>query len=300
VPIEVTERARRRRLGDLVGGTVLGTTALRLRPGPLRVLCYHGIDDPDAFARQLEWLVRHLRPVALDDVVESVRDQRPLPPRSVLVTFDDGNRSVLDRAAPLLHARRVPAVVFVVTDLIGTERPFWWDEVNDLAGADGPALVRTLKTVDNHERLAALDALRRTAATPRSAPQLTGSELRELDAAGVAVASHSRTHPCLPRCTDDEVIDEVRGSREALSELLGHPPVAFAYPNGDVDDRSRAAVREAGYSIAFTFDHRISPNPPPEAEAVSRVRVNADDTLARFQAIVGGAHPALHRALGRD
>jgi hypothetical protein len=70
--------------------------ALRRRAvNRLTVLAYHGVDDPDGFRRQLDYLVRAMRPVSLDAVLDAVAGNRELPPRAGLITSDDGHRSRL-------------------------------------------------------------------------------------------------------------------------------------------------------------------------------------------------------------
>ncbi len=88
-------------------------------------------------------------------------------------------------------------------------------------------------------------------------------------------------------------------SHALLSEAIGHPPTAFAYPNGDEDDRVVAAVDRAGYRVAFRFDHRLAVTPSADRLRVGRVRVATTTTLDRFRMIVTGLHPALHHAVGR-
>ncbi|NUU22907.1 MAG: polysaccharide deacetylase family protein, partial [Streptomycetaceae bacterium] len=127
--------------------------------GRLAVLGYHGVDDPAAFARQLDRLTRIARPVSLDEVELAVATRRPLPGRAVLVTFDDGERSVHEHGLPLLRERAIPAVAFVIASLVDTDEPFWWHEVNGLAGAEAPGLIRRLKSVPQAARLAALAEL---------------------------------------------------------------------------------------------------------------------------------------------
>ncbi|MFD0350813.1 polysaccharide deacetylase family protein [Kitasatospora aburaviensis] len=105
----------------------------------LAVLAYHGIEDPRTFALQMARLVRIARPVSLARVEQAVHDGRPLPARSVLVTFDDGDRTVLTEALPVLTRLRVPAAAFVVTDHIDGDRPFWWSEAAFLAARGGTA-----------------------------------------------------------------------------------------------------------------------------------------------------------------
>jgi peptidoglycan/xylan/chitin deacetylase (PgdA/CDA1 family) len=266
----------------------------------LTVLAYHGVDDPERFARQLDHLVRVSRPVALDDLTGALTGGRPLPERAVLLTFDDGERSLLEAGLPLLRERGLPAVAFVVPGLLDTLQPFWWTEVERLARGPAPAaLVRELKARPDGERLAVLEELRRAAPAP-AAPvrQLRRDELGLLEAAGVAVGNHTLTHPILPRCDDDKVARELREAHDILEVALGHPAATFAYPNGDWDERAERHLAELGYATGFLFDHRVNPRTPGHPLRISRVRVNSTTGLDRFAAIISGLHPALHHARG--
>jgi peptidoglycan/xylan/chitin deacetylase (PgdA/CDA1 family) len=294
-------------------------TALRWSPAQLlfrvraarhlTVLAYHGIDDPDRFQQQLRYLVRTTRPVSLEQVAAAVAGTGTLPERATLLTFDDGARSLVESGLPLLRERGLPAVAFVVAGLLDSDRPFWWTEVERLAGDGGrvqglaglaPAgLVRRLKQLPDGERLAAIEELRRTAAAPAPpTPQLRRAELARLESAGVAVGNHTLTHPILPRCDDGKLETEVAGAHRALGDALGHPPATFAYPNGDWDARAERLLATLGYATAFLFDHRVSPRRPDHRLRISRVRVNSDTGLDRFAAIVSGLHPAVHHARG--
>ena len=274
--------------------------AFHRRAGPrLVVLAYHAVDDPARFGAQLDHLVGASTPVTLDAVVDAVRRRRALPDRAVLITFDDGARSVHDEALPLLQERGLPAAAFVVTGLLDTDEPYWWTEVEALAASEGAALVRRLKRVPDDERLATIADLRRVAPSPAPrVPQLRRRELGALESAGIAVGNHSHTHPCLPRCGDDKIRAEVADAHAALTDALGHEPAAFAYPNGDCDGRTRQAVEDRGYEVAFLFDHRLSPAVPPDPLRVSRLRVDSTTSLDRLSTIVSGLHPAVHRLRG--
>jgi peptidoglycan/xylan/chitin deacetylase (PgdA/CDA1 family) len=275
----------------------------------LAVLAYHGIEDPGTFDRQLTYLARAAIPVSLDDVFDAIAGRRTLPPRSVLVTFDDGHRSVLDSGLPLLRERGIPAVAFVVAGLLDTDQPFWWTEVEHLvrakgtadgwAGLTAPQFVRRLKTVPDDERLRVIEELRGTARTPAPRqPQLRRSELAALESGGVAVENHTMTHPCLDRCDDDTVRAEVRDAHALLHAALGRPPRAFAYPNGNWDPRAERELEEEGYVAGFLFDHRLSMRAPRHPLRISRLRVATDTRLDRFAAILSGLHPAVHHARG--
>jgi peptidoglycan/xylan/chitin deacetylase (PgdA/CDA1 family) len=275
----------------------------------LAVLAYHDIRDQDRFAAQLDYLRRAASPVGLAEVVRAAEDGGGLPRRAVLVTFDDGHRDVLDVAMPMLRERGIPAVAFAVAGLIGTDSPHWWTEVKELvrAGGSAPAVaertpddsVRALKKIPNDARLAAIDELRRTASRPAPrVTQLTGPELVRLESGGIAIGSHSLTHPCLSRCEPETIRTEVDRSHAILAGALGHEIESFAYPDGDRDARVADAVQKAGHRVAFLFDHRLSPARPLDRFHISRLRVDGDATFDRFRIILSGLHPTIHRLRG--
>ncbi len=277
----------------------------------LVVLAYHTVADPDRFAQQITHLAAAMQPVSLDEVIEAQAGGQALPRRAVLVTFDDGDRSVYEQALPVLREHGVPAAVFVIAGLLDSRKPFWWIEAEGLLrrggraailGEVGPvAAVAALKRLPDEQRLAALEELRRSAGgTPPEMPQLRRSELRRLESAGVRVGNHTLTHPCLDRCTREKVGFELSRAHDILTEALGSPPAAFAYPNGNWDARAAAHLRDLGYAAAFLFDHRIGRYPPADALSISRVRVNSTTPLDRFRIIVSGLHPFLHHAIGRS
>lgn len=281
------------------------------------VLAYHGVDNPARFAQHMDVITRWMQPIELSDLIASHAGTRPLPPRSVLVTFDDGERSVLDHAAPVLAERRIPAVVFVVAQLVDTDGPYWWTEVEHLIANGGwtaslaaallkrshsrhdpGSAVRLLKRMPNNARLQALEHLRDTASTSRmSQLQLTSRELRRLESLGMEIGNHTASHPCLDTCEDGTVTAEVIGAHNRLTEILGHPPRAFAYPNGSWDARAEVLLQSLSYEAAFRFDHRhVGLNAHPLR--LSRLRVNSAASVDRLMTILSGLHPALHRARG--
>jgi len=275
----------------------------------LSVLAYHGIDQRERFEEHLAYVRGYAHPVSLTEVLEAIQGRGGLPPGAVLITFDDGDRSVLDAALPGLRSAGIPGVAFVVAGLLDTDDPFWWDEVERLvqAGArlpelngQGPAhAVRLLKGVSDEQRVQLIEDLRGQRPDVRlRRPQLRGKDLVALETGGIAVGNHSLTHPCLGRCSDGQVREEIGEAHRILESALGHPPESFAYPDGDWDARAGAALRDLGYRAAFLFDHRASTLPVQDPLRISRLRVNAGTSMDRFRTIVSGLHPAIHRLRG--
>lgn len=128
-------------------------------------------------------------------------------------------------------------------------------------------------------------------------PLATPSELAELARAGVAVGSHARTHRVLPDLSDDELDDELRGSRLDLSAALPSPVDALAYPHGRHDGRVRQAVRAAGWRAAMTTDPGRN-GAGTDRWCLHRVCVHAADGRLAFlwKAVTGEIiPPAWHR-----
>jgi peptidoglycan/xylan/chitin deacetylase (PgdA/CDA1 family) len=103
------------------------------------VLAYHRVAQPATdpqllavtprhFEQQMRILGRSFAPMSLGELLDAVR-RNAVPPRAVAVTFDDGYADNLTHAAPVLAEQQVPATVFVVSDQVGSEREFWWDDL---------------------------------------------------------------------------------------------------------------------------------------------------------------------------
>jgi peptidoglycan/xylan/chitin deacetylase (PgdA/CDA1 family) len=128
-------------------GLLAGVLRLRaaLRLPVLTVLTYHHVDDPgadspfdpgvadaspDQFQRQMETVAKYGTPVDIEQVYRIiVAGERP-PPNPVLVTFDDGYRSCLEVAAPILRRVGVPATFFISTSFVQERRLFWWERIS--------------------------------------------------------------------------------------------------------------------------------------------------------------------------
>jgi peptidoglycan/xylan/chitin deacetylase (PgdA/CDA1 family) len=274
-----------------------------------RVLAYHAIVQPERFEDHLNFLLRHWRPISLDELIASRYGTRALPRRAVLLSFDDGDRSLMDCALPLLRERGVPGLAFVISDLLDSDRPPWWSEVemllatggssNRLPDLSGSQAVSVLKRMPDADRQSVVAELRLSALPSVSrAEQLSRADLKELETGGIEIGNHTNTHPFLPRCPAARAEAEVRDAHIALESALGHPPKAFAYPNGDWDPRAESVLEELEYEAAFLFDHRINRLPIRHPLRISRLRVDSTTSLNRFRAIVGGLHPSLHRLRG--
>ena len=86
---------------------------------------------PAHFREHLDVLRRSRRVVPLGVMLASLRAGESLE-GTVAVTFDDGYADVGREAAPALEEYEIPATAFVITSAVGSEREFWWDELEQL------------------------------------------------------------------------------------------------------------------------------------------------------------------------
>jgi peptidoglycan/xylan/chitin deacetylase (PgdA/CDA1 family) len=244
----------------------------------------------DVLERQLRYLRRAFSVVPLAVIAASFGAPRePTRRRRAAIAFDDGLRSNVLVAYPLLQALGVPATFFVCPGLIEERRWLWTHEARrrlQFAGArlrrvladelgassDVEPLVQRMKELDFSRRIQVEASLRQEtagfvpSAADREAFDLADwHELRSLDPSIVTIGSHTMTHPILPSLSTAQLEAELRDSRSIIEAQVGRPAEFFSYPNGDADERSLAGVRRyyraaVRYSSATACDRHQMPN----------------------------------------
>ncbi|MHB1769607.1 MAG: polysaccharide deacetylase family protein, partial [Minisyncoccota bacterium] len=77
----------------------------------------------------------------------------------------------------------------------------------------------------------------------------SAEELREMHDSGlIAIEPHTQTHPKLAKLSRADAEREIRESRRVLQDILGAPPILFAYPYGSFSEETVGLVREMGFS----------------------------------------------------
>jgi peptidoglycan/xylan/chitin deacetylase (PgdA/CDA1 family) len=91
---------------------------------------------PGNFTRQMRCLAANgYHTIALTDLAAYLRGGKPLPPRAVVLTFDDGWRDQYDVALPVLRKTGLTATFFVVSDYVGHPEFMSWAQLRTLARA---------------------------------------------------------------------------------------------------------------------------------------------------------------------
>jgi peptidoglycan/xylan/chitin deacetylase (PgdA/CDA1 family)/GT2 family glycosyltransferase len=221
------------------------------------ILMYHAIGAPGerasryvvpaaTFRRQLRWLARRgYRVLDLGEYVALREANRLPPPRSVVITIDDGYLDNCTVAAPVLAEHGFPATVFAVTGRLGT--PNDWSVGDALAG----------------RRLASLE------------------QLRDAGSLGITIGGHTRTHVALTDVSLERARSEVEGCKRDLEERLGTEVPAFAFPFGAANERLERLTAEAGFRCACGVRPGLNRARTPMF-SLRRAEIRGTDSLFRF------------------
>ncbi len=238
------------------------------------ILYYHRVGPCDVlsqpvvrFRADMEYLARHYECLTLRELTRRVQaGQRPKRPVAV-VTFDDGYRDNFTNAFAELKAVGVPGTFFVTTGFIGTDRPFPHDQRAVAAGR----------------------------AERADWPKMTWDDLRQMQAAGMEIGSHTVNHADMGSADAAIVEGEIRQSLAVLRRELGGGDRAFCYPWGgrkNVTSAAAQAIRDAGYYAAVTTRPGVVPD---TADLLDLPRVDAGNgnmtrlaTLAHIEGFGAG------------
>ncbi|WP_457027900.1 polysaccharide deacetylase family protein [Kitasatospora sp. P5_F3] len=228
------------------------------------VFLYHSVSDdpppwiapftvtPHVFAEQLDRIADAGRTVVpLHRLVAAIRGGPALPAGSAVLTFDDGFADFYWTVAQLLTERGLPATLYVTT---GAVHP----PGGEAAGSLLPP-----------------------------APMLSWRQVVTLDACGVEIGAHTRTHPQLDTLPGRWLASEIVGCRQELEDLLGHPVTSFAYPHGYSSATVRRQVSEAGFSSATAVLNAFSSG-NDDPLRIARLMVRADTPPEQFRSWTRG------------
>jgi peptidoglycan/xylan/chitin deacetylase (PgdA/CDA1 family) len=189
------------------------------------ILAYHSLDysgsaislRPELFAQHMDALASSGTPVVPLSAVRST-------PGSVALTFDDGYRSLLEHAIPVLAKHRFPATVFVVSRYCGKNN-------------DWPTQPPGIPVL----------------------PLMDWADLREIARQGIALGAHTATHPRLTGIEEARAAAELRDGRREIEDRTSAAVDTFAYPYGDSNARVRElAAREFRLACGTRLDY-VSP-----------------------------------------
>src|SRR5436189_5478556 len=188
------------------------------------IFCYHRLVDkirypgteitPAAFEAQMKELKdRGITVISMQDLLAWKRGEKNIPPRSAVITFDDGWKSQYEVAWPIMKKYGYPFTLFIYTEgvrggSLGGGEAITWEQLADLRdnGADIQAHTATHQDLREGHAITVIEP-----GGKRSRKKLTGADYEKW------------------------VQNEVVGCKELLDQRLGIKVNCFAVPFGNYD-----------------------------------------------------------------
>jgi len=276
------------------------------RTPQLLILMYHRIlphDDerakteepgmivtPDSFRNHINYISDYFEIVRLSQWIDQKNRGIPLPPKACAITFDDGWVDNYEHAFPILKESAVPATIFLVSDLIGTNKKFWPERLarvmttvttkqsqywhatefdwlrnsvkNYRFSTVAPTqeeisqIISCVKLLTDHEIYARLDAIEMMPGMDNddnTSVLLNWSQVNEMITSGlIDIGSHTQKHTRLNSGTPDNFLEEeIISSKKHIEQHTGQEVKTFCFPNGDYCPKALSLVQQA-YAGAVT------------------------------------------------
>tara|TARA_B100001250_G_scaffold77392_1_gene63473 strand:+ start:106 stop:957 length:852 start_codon:yes stop_codon:yes gene_type:complete len=210
------------------------------------VLMFHGVStikrkeilnnaqphiDKNDLEKILQWLTKHFDFLTPNDLINTDKS-------GVLLTFDDGFANNYNNVLPLIEKYKCHAIYFITTQHLMDPKDW---------------LSFTKENVANNwsKKDKIPEELQRDLYDGMSESMLSEISLHPF----ITIGNHSETHPLLSRCSDDQLIREIKDSKLYLEQLISKKVEYFAYPTGDYNQKVIDFVRDIGYKAAFGIDN---------------------------------------------
>ena len=208
------------------------------------VLYYHSVDpseanevtiSPSKLKEQLQFVKDSgYTTLTMAQLNDYLINNKPIPEKSILITFDDGYMDNYNNAFPILKELKINATIFVITS--GTDDGYY----------------------------------------------MSSKQLKEMSDYGIDIESHTVSHLHLNQLSYEKQLEELKNSRDKLKTLLNKEVTAVAYPFGDLNDNTKKAVKDAGYTLAFTTKKGYSDRDDTSI-LLDRIYVSSKYTMDEFK-----------------
>jgi len=298
----------------------------------LKIFYYHGICS-DRFSLEKGYTDRHMRVSVFEKQLKYLKEKgfnflnmseavtalkkNKISKNSVVLTFDDGFRNVLQNAYPLLKKYNARACIYVVTSNSITGVPIWTDVVEafirhkfgqtirvhfenefvdyrisnfNSASETIKEIKKKLREVDNEIRIKLMKQFEIEASEwiPNELRIAEYKELQGINTDILEIALHTRTHPNCDKLNQKELEDEILGCKRDLEEYLGINSEHFCYPAGAYNEATLQIIEKCGYVSATTIEEGLN---NAHSNVFKLKRIFSDEDFLVFKAQLSGIYP---------
>lgn len=216
------------------------------------------------FKSDVEFLLRHFRPVTLGEIVDALNGKRTLSRHCFHLTFDDGFREMYDVVVPILQQAGVPATFFLNTAYLDGGGLAHYNALSVLLdrlqsrharlSAAARRHVESLLPAATHgritlrQRLLSIGYAQTSLVRPlagaceidldkyvrEASPHLSSDQVAAILKKGFSVGGHGHHHVVYSELPLSQQLEQTRTNMQFLSERFRVSPRAFAFPHTDL------------------------------------------------------------------
>ncbi|HXO93799.1 MAG TPA: polysaccharide deacetylase family protein, partial [Candidatus Acidoferrum sp.] len=224
---------------------------------------------PAAFEAQMKELKdKGITVISMQDLLAWKRSEKNIPPRSAVITFDDGWKSQYEVAWPIMKKYGYPFTMFIYTEgvrggTLGGGEAITWEQLADMRdnGVDIQAHTATHQDLREGHTVMVIEP-----GGKRTRKKLTGAEYEKW------------------------VQNEVVGCKELLEQRLGIKVNCFAVPFGNYNEHVKELARNAGYEAMFTvYGQPITFTSPMDSIGRYAIEANKPKVFADAVSMIGAS-----------
>ena len=300
----------------------------------LIILLYHGISKKDfkfyhrrylpksIFIKQITYLKKkNYKFITLTDWVKIIKINSRLKHRYVILTFDDGLKSVVDHAYPIMKKYGAKGCFYIVSDIIGNNKLLWTDYLDvffrnyndskfkflfngqefiykinselDLLKIFADIKIK-LRLLPNKERIEYLNQfslsnnINNFQNVPKDYLIVNWEELISLDREILEIGGHTKTHPLLTVLNKkDEFLKELFESKKEIEQKIGYSIKHFCFPAGNYDKTTIHYTKKHGYLTAVTIKQGLN---LINSDLFQLKRIKTDNNFLIFKYKISGLY----------
>lgn len=263
----------------------------------IKILAYHDISEKqylylqvpkEIFEKQILYLKKHYEIISLKHAIALFKSDKPIDKNYIIITFDDGYKSVYTTAYPILKKYNVPFTVFLTTESIDTGIPPFVDclayavqntkeEYLDLKSI-GLKIYNLSDPASREVAIAEINSYSKSLSSENRKKlliniysqlnvSLKSEELKEIMLSWkdvielssddlVEFGAHTHTHPSLSKIPLNDAKNDILYSKKKIESIINKEVSCFAYPYGTKDDINEEVisfVSSCGFKTAFTL-----------------------------------------------
>jgi len=258
---------------------------------PLSILYYHHVfaaketfhpDDlcAEQFNEQIKFLNKYFNIISLDQAMHLLK-QKKLPPKSLVLTFDDGYQDNYTIAAPILEKNNCTATFFIASQ--GVEQGYLWNDqieqslksttknilpksiINEELSIKTETekviafnlLMNKLKFLSNEQRSKKIVKLSQELNVNQFTKTMMNSkQILDLHNKGFTIGAHTHSHTILSTETNENALTELSINKLYLEKVINSSVNFLAFPNGlygrDFNKKHCDITNEIGFKAAFS------------------------------------------------